>query len=439
MPCAWSSELRDHVEDGIASRGFRPSLRRLGRSCASWVLARRLGSVRSEPWRQLVWGLSCVVVLVGSSVASSVTRTVIAVGEAAIGAGGEQVAFEDARRAALREAVEQGVGVLVSSSTRMHNFEIVADDILAESVGYVCEYEVLERGETDDGTYRVALEAVVDLGGLHRDMAALKLALHEAGSPRLLCVGTEIATQGGRQQEHKWGVLQTALASSLESAGRGVFDMVASPAEGDLPDAWGSADTAMTADVAVRRGFDIVIQGVARVEEVDVPIPFSGARLPTTGLQSAMGRVEIQAFWADTRELITTVSGLGRGADTAFAAASATAIHRAVESVLEQLLEGLAAGVRTRAYGDRDLQMVVRAPAAELHQFERDFPDRMQAVVALIPRSYESGEAVYDVRARGAAFEIARELSAGRMPGVDVEIVEVSASALILHLTGSAP
>lgn len=356
-----------------------------------------------------------------------------------MGAGGEQAAFEDARRAALREAVEQGVGVLVSSSTRMHNFEVVADDILAESVGYVRGYEVLERGETDDGGYRVVLEAVVDLGDLHGDLAALKLALHEAGTPRLLCVGTEIATRGGRRQEQRSAALQEALASFLTSAGGGIFDLVASPSEGDFPDLGADADMAMTADMAARRGFDMVIQGAAQIEEVDVPIPFSSSRLPTTGLQSALGRVEIQAYWADTRELISTASGLGRGAETAFAAASATAIQRAVESVGAQLFADLASGIRSRAYGDRDLQMVVRAPAVELHQFERDFPDRMQAVVALTPLSYESGKAVYDVRARGPAFEIARELSAGRLPGIDVEIVEVSANALTLHLAGSQP
>jgi len=73
--------------------------------------------------------------MAGTLVAASVTRTVVTVGEAATEGVGAAAAFENAKRVALREAVEQGVGVLVSSSTRVHNFEVVADEILAESVG----------------------------------------------------------------------------------------------------------------------------------------------------------------------------------------------------------------------------------------------------------------------------------------------------------------
>jgi len=293
--------------------------------------------------------------------------------------------------------------------------------------------------KTADGVFRVVLEAVVDLGDLHRDLAALKLALHEAGNPRILCVGTEIGTQGGPQPGHGGGVLQTALASFLKSAGGGAFDLIVCPDEVDLLSPGDGADVAMAADMAARRGFDIVVMGIARVEAADVPIPFAGVRLSTAGLQSAVGRVEIQALWADTRELIASVSGTGRGSEVALAAASRTAILQAVDSAGEQLLRALTANVRSKAYGDRDLHMVVRAPAAGLLQFERDFAERMQAVIALEPRSYGLGEAVYDVRARGAAFEIARELSAEGLPGIDVEIIQVSINTLTLQLAAAVP
>lgn len=361
------------------------------------------------------------------------------VGESAIGDAGEDAAFEEAKRDALREAVEQGVGVLVSSSTRVSNFEVVTDEILAESVGYVRRYDVLERGKSEEGMFRVVLEAVVDLGDLHRDLASLTLAIHEAGNPRILCVGTEIATQDGTQKEQKWGVLQAALTSMLEAAGGGAFDLVACPGDWDPADLVDMADAAMVADLAAKRGVDIVLWGVARVEAVDVPIPFAAARLPASGFQSAMARVEIQALWADTRELITAVSGTGRGAEAEFAAASGTAIRHAVDTVGEQLSRALAASVRLKAYGDRDLQVVVRAPAAGLRQFERDFADRMQAVVTLEPRSYSSGEAVYDVRAHVGAFEIARELSAEGLPGIDVEIIQASTNTLTLQLAEPGP
>jgi len=66
-------------------------------------------------------------------------------GEAAIVDGNRDKAFAEAKSAALRDAVEQVAGVLVSADTLTANSQLISDRILMHSAGYVRTHEVLER------------------------------------------------------------------------------------------------------------------------------------------------------------------------------------------------------------------------------------------------------------------------------------------------------
>src|SRR5579862_5301784 len=63
-------------------------------------------------------------------------------GEAAIVDGNKERAEREARERALREAVEQVAGVLVSSSSLSANSELVSDQVYARSEGYIRSFEV---------------------------------------------------------------------------------------------------------------------------------------------------------------------------------------------------------------------------------------------------------------------------------------------------------
>src|SRR2546427_12382883 len=66
-------------------------------------------------------------------------------GEAAIVQGDTARAEKEATDAALRNAVEQVAGVLVSSNTLVENSVLVQDQILSHSAGYVRKYDVLSK------------------------------------------------------------------------------------------------------------------------------------------------------------------------------------------------------------------------------------------------------------------------------------------------------
>jgi hypothetical protein len=104
-----------------------------------------------------------------------------ATGEAAIMEGNRDKALQDATNAALREAVEQVAGVMVSSDTLTANSQLISDRILTNSAGYVRKYEILEKKE-DRGVMKVTVRAEVGTAELDKDLQAVQALIRRSGS-----------------------------------------------------------------------------------------------------------------------------------------------------------------------------------------------------------------------------------------------------------------
>src|SRR3954466_7459669 len=94
--------------------------------------------------------LSVLGVLLASAVAYAeqpefITKEVT--GEAAIIKGDKVKAKDDAKKVALREAVAQVAGVLVTGDTLTRNNQLVSDTIFAKSEGYIHKYDVTAEKE----------------------------------------------------------------------------------------------------------------------------------------------------------------------------------------------------------------------------------------------------------------------------------------------------
>ena len=150
----------------------------------------------------------------GQATVSKVVRTR---GEAVVLKGNLAAAFEEAKGAALREAVEEALGVMASSQTRVRNFALIEDDILTRSAGYVRSFDVVGRGAGEGEGYFVVIDAVVDLNNLHRDVAGLSLLFEAAGRPRISCEGTgfTLSEDGETQEATNLGGVWNCLSPEL--------------------------------------------------------------------------------------------------------------------------------------------------------------------------------------------------------------------------------
>lgn len=78
---------------------------------------------------------------------------------------GEGKTREDAKLAALRNALEEAYGVFVSSNTQLLNDEIVKDEIISISTGIIKHYDIL-AGSANGEMYDVVVKAIVTPGKL---------------------------------------------------------------------------------------------------------------------------------------------------------------------------------------------------------------------------------------------------------------------------------
>ncbi|MEW6752757.1 MAG: hypothetical protein AB1505_17530 [Candidatus Latescibacterota bacterium] len=375
-----------------------------------------------------VWPL---LFLLATTASAEVTTTVRASGLAPLG-GDVSAAFDQARREALRQAVEEGIGTLVTARTRVENYALIEDQVLTHTDGYVCRYQVVAHGPAGDGTYRVTVDAVVSLQRLQQHFDALRLVVEEVGKPRLLCLGHESLPPSLQDGAARSGLVAVELRQALAQISA---DLLQVSPPGSVPEsAYGSLEGAAAAGRELEA--DIVIRGHATVREAPgVPIPFSGGTtLEQAGLHSAAAIVRLEALWTDSGEVLAALEGEGRGAATSPAGAAVAAVRSGVERLSGELVRRLVEDWRQRVYSARTLRLEVRAGAEQLLQFEQALTSQVSGIERLYPRRQESTMRLYDARSRHSGFELARQLASGGLPGMDVEIVHVSPNTLTLQL-----
>lgn len=85
---------------------------------------------------------------------------------------------DKARQNAIRNAVEQVVGTYVSSDTMVEDSQLIKDEILSFSGGYVKESKILST-DKDDDLVKVKLEALVVATKLKRKIQALNITVKD--------------------------------------------------------------------------------------------------------------------------------------------------------------------------------------------------------------------------------------------------------------------
>ncbi|MDZ7412253.1 MAG: flagellar assembly protein T N-terminal domain-containing protein, partial [candidate division KSB1 bacterium] len=114
------------------------------------------------------------------------TQLIEAVGTGTIFEGDVAGARDRAIDDALRQAVEQALGTYIESETRVQNYQVVDDNILSWTRGYVRNYTILSDYKKTPELYEVRLKAEVELGDLQRDAEAVKNLIERMGNPRVM-------------------------------------------------------------------------------------------------------------------------------------------------------------------------------------------------------------------------------------------------------------
>ena len=322
-------------------------------------------------------------------------KRVESTGFGAIVGGDRAAAFEEAKKNALRQAVEEAVGVLLSSHSRVENFALIEDNIYTRTEGYVRAYEVLEEYLLDESTLAVTLESTVELGVIQDRIDGLEVLIESAGNPYIVILESTRAKR--RVGMH----LREALAKISKH-----LNLMVVP---ELSHVESSAEAARIgkengADIVLFAHYESALQG-------DKPIPFSDRSLGGLGVYSAVANLKLEGLWSDTGRVFSTHYGSTRAAATQSETAIEKAGAQCASSLADSLVKDLVANWQEKVYNGRLVRMVANFEGVDPQAFESVLVGALGNVQTLHRRVYDADRAIFDIKSKNTGFDIARHLT----------------------------
>jgi hypothetical protein len=244
-----------------------------------------------------------------------------------IAAGADTAAADQATRQALRRAVEQAFGANVEAELSVQHRRVVRERITSRTEGFVRTYRVLSQGFQDGATV-VTIEAVVNLGAIKDEVAAIRRVLEEKRMPRMLvlmgpqgmgAVGTAVTTA------------QNAVEQAFQSRGFRLVQINSPTVAESVYTAFEQNEAQAVAQVGKTQGAEVVLVGSAQLAfDSDREVYGQVAKFykPT---------VALRAVEADTGRVLFSdqKTGIATAKSDALAAATTELAERAVEAIVK--------------------------------------------------------------------------------------------------------
>jgi hypothetical protein len=272
-------------------------------------------------------------------------RLVEVEGQAVISNGNEVAARDAARADAVRKAIEQVVGVYVSSESLTRNFELIRDEIYARANGFAVIEKILQEG-AQGGIYRTKAQVKVYLVQNDEGKQALAEKLRDLGLLRQLRIMVVIPEEHRREQRPvpiPDPAAETAIMRALVRTG---FKTVDKEFVKQIRDSRvvkelmrGNIDQRQLYDLRQRYGADVVVVGEAFSQRVPPP-----SVVGDTNFIFCRARVEIKAILTETGEIISADAEHGSGRDLAEELASKMSLEQTAATLAPRLINDLLVG-----------------------------------------------------------------------------------------------
>ncbi|MBI4377674.1 MAG: flagellar assembly protein T N-terminal domain-containing protein [Nitrospinae bacterium] len=372
------------------------------------------------------------------------TQDITATGVAAILQGDKAIARDTALNDALRKAVEQAVGAMVSSETVVENYQLIRDSILTKSQGYIQKYRVASESPSAE-LYQVTISATVSLGNLKNDLAALGILMQRVQKPRVLFmiaeqnVGQEFyifwwyGKSEFKGQQVDLSVSETALKEEFLSKGFNVVDSSVATGRIEISNAYRIADLADAGAISIGRqlGAEVIVKGKALAKE--------GPRTAGSKVGSYIADITATAFRVDNGSVIGSGRGHGVSRNISGVTGGTEAIEKAAREMAGKMVDQIVAKWSGEVSGGGLVQLTVRGIGeySDFVKFKDIIQGQIRGVQAIYQRSLEAGTAVLDIDMKGNAQSLADEIARKNFGGIPVKVLGASANTVEVSLGGA--
>lgn len=366
-------------------------------------------------------------------------HTVTAEGVAVIADGNMASARDGAVSDALRRAVEQAVGAMVSAETVAENYTVLSDRVYSKTAGYVKNYQVLsEMPETQ--LYRVTVKADVSQADLQNDLSALGLLMARKNMPRVMIMVAE-QNIGQTTYAYWWDrsmstqtdmtITENTLMQKLAGKGFNVVDHTVGGKTVQLSNAYKIAD--LTNDSVQKVGAlynaDVVIFGKAYAK-------LRGSVLGTSML-SSMANISLRAVNTDNGAVIASATANGAAAHPDEMTAGTNALKNVTEQAADQIIGQIVDRWSSEVSGAGLIQATVTGDVtySRLVSLKEAVQAQVRGVKAIHQRSFEGQKALLDVEFSGSAHEFADGVARAAFKGFSVTVGGATQNSVSLNMT----
>lgn len=366
----------------------------------------------------------------GLAAAQEATQTITTDGTASVLNGDKAQARDVATQDALRNAVEQVTGAVISSSTMVENAMVVEDNIYSKAKGYIKNYSIVSEGEADGGlSYNVKVKALVRSGAIKEDMADI---IRGAGNPKLMVLITEsnVGSSAIGGIDAQLGTAENTIIEAMRNKG---FDFVdpetaEKSIRRDKALAALDGDAQAAAFIGERAGAEVIITGKSFAKEATVANDMLG------GMKSIQATVSVKAFNTDDGRILVSKVETGRAVHIEEITGGTKAIEQASAKLADYLAEEI---VKKFARGGNTVTLnVTGASNYDLYQeLINILKYEVRGVKAVNDREITGNTGLVEVETKFNSSQLAQELLYKNFTKFSVKILSRTANRINLRLT----
>lgn len=326
-------------------------------------------NARSRPFvRHIVIGTAAALMIVAPLRAGPRDRVITIEGSAA---GVNRNAMEQAKLDALRQAVERACGAFINAQAQTKNYAVVYDKVLAQPLGYVDSYDVLEQ-RVNDGVSYCKIKATVSTASFEQEWARLAHTVEAEDNPRCVVVVVEDNDADDANPPKTNGVAQSIIENFFLDKGVQLMDK-------------GAADSGRNRDITLAAINDDVGKLAAMAASMRADVVIRGnAEARRAGSSSVAGRsvykwnatLNIRAYHADSAQMLASNSYTYTHSTVKYEGAGDEALRKCVEENAGKVLRDIGEAWRKRQTFRRSCQLTLtNCSRADYKKFEAALRD----------------------------------------------------------------
>ncbi|MDI6755828.1 MAG: hypothetical protein QME78_15710 [Thermodesulfobacteriota bacterium] len=340
---------------------------------------------------------------------------------------------------ALVKAVEQAVGTMVSSETRVQNFQLLNDEIYTKTEGYVQSYKIIGENQGKN-VYEVTIQAAVAIGSIKDKLDALGLLLSRVGKPRIMIL---IAEQNiGKTHYYYWWGLHRGEQADLAITENTIMDRFREKGFDLVDHQAQSKNITVTpafrvAELNDRAAITLGKQADAEVVIVGKALARSLGPIAGTAMKSTQANVSLRAIQTDTGSVLSSGSEHAAAVHIDEVTGGVEALKKASAKISEKMMDDIIKNFQKRVGATTLVQIIVNGLSSheDIRKFKNMLQGQVRGVEGVYERSFSGNVAKIELDIKGSAQSLSEEISRKSFKEFAVKVVGTTWNTIEIVVT----